>query len=282
MDGSNAAQVAYWNDRAADTWTALQERLDRSFADITALILARAAAAPGERVLDVGCGCGDTTLALARAVAPGGAVLGVDVSRPMAARARARAEDAGLGHVRLEVDDAATHAFAPASVDLVASRFGVMFFADPAAAFANLRRAVRPGGRLAFVCWRAMALNRWMAAPFEAAAPLLPPPPPADPGAPGPFAFADAGRIREILAAAGWTEVAVDPADTQVTTAPPGEPDTALDYALRMGPLGRALAEAPADTRGRVEAAVAAALEPFHTETGTVLPAAVWLVSARA
>ncbi|MGD0102741.1 MAG: class I SAM-dependent methyltransferase [Rhodopila sp.] len=150
----NSAQIAYWNDRAAVTWTAFQERLDVLFEPLTALALDAAGPAKGEHAIDVGCGCGATVLALADRVGPSGQVLGLDVSNPMAARARERIAASGLTNVQIMVSDAATHDFAGAGVDLLFSRFGVMFFADPVAAFANLHRAVRPGGRLLCAAWR--------------------------------------------------------------------------------------------------------------------------------
>ena len=276
----NAAQIAYWNDRAAQTWTVFQERLDRAFAGLTARALAKAAVQPGERVLDIGCGCGDTTLALARAAGPGGRVLGVDVSGPMAARARERIAAAGLGQATVVVDDAAAHPFRP-DADLLFSRFGVMFFDEPAAAFANLRRAMRPGGRLAFCCWRPLADNPWFSVPLAAARPLLPPEPPSDPLVPGPFAFADPGRVRAVLEEAGWTDVAVEPGDTPIQMAAPGKLDDAVTMAMGVGALARAAMEAPDALRTKLEEVVRAALAPLDGPEGFRLPGAVWLVTAR-
>src|SRR5262249_38336345 len=150
-------------------------------------------------VLDVGCGCGDSTVDLARRVAPDGTVVGMDISAVMLERARQTAREQGV-NARFEHADAQTHAFAPASFDVLFSRFGVMFFADPTAAFANLRSALRPGGKLAFVCWQSLAENPWMLVPLGAAFQIIPPPPMPAPDAPGPFAFADQSRVRSILA----------------------------------------------------------------------------------
>ena len=189
-ESNNAAQVAYWNDKAAVTWTALQDRLDAMFAPLTLRALDAASPKPGDHVVDIGCGCGATVLELASRVGPEGSVLGVDVSKPMAARARERIAAAKLGNAQIQVSDASVHNFEAGRADLLFSRFGVMFFADPSAAFTNLRRALRPGGRLLFAAWRPMAENSWFSVPLAAAADLLPPSPPLEPDAPGPFAFA--------------------------------------------------------------------------------------------
>ena len=219
----NAAQIAYWNDRAAVTWTAMQDRLDAMFTPLTAIVVDAAAPAAGERVIDVGCGCGATVLELARRVGPDGRVLGVDVSEPMAARAQERIAAAGFGNAEVKVSDASTFGFAAGQADLLFSRFGVMFFADPAAAFANLRRGMRPGGRLLFACWRPMIDNPWFLVPTQAAAHLLPPAPAMEPNAPGPFAFADADRVRRILGTAGWSDVVLTRQDVPMRVAGPAK-----------------------------------------------------------
>ena len=278
----NADQVTYWNDKAGATWTALQERLDALFAPLTQAAMAAAAPRPGEHAIDIGCGCGATVLELARHAGPGGHVLGIDVSEPMAARARARIAEAGLGNAEVAVFDAAAHAFPAGDADLLFSRFGVMFFADPVAAFANLRKAMRPGGRLLFAAWRPLADNPWFAVPLQAGGPLLPPQPPTSPDAPGPFAFADAGRVRRILGEAGWHGVGAVRQDAPMRFAGPGQIEEATEFATRVGPLARALAEAGDDVRARVREAVSQALHPYDGPDGIALPGSVWLVSAQA
>lgn len=278
----NADQIAYWNDRAAETWTAFQERLDALFTPLTGLALDAAAPAPGERVLDIGCGCGATVLALAERVGPTGHVLGLDVSEPMSARARERIAAGRIGNAEVIVADAANRAFATADTDLLFSRFGVMFFADPVTAFANLRRTMRPGGRLLCAAWRPLAENPWFNVPLNAGLPLLPPPPPSDPHAPGPFAFADRARTEGILTSAGWRDVSLTPHDVQMRFAGAGEVEQATEFATRVGALARMLAEVDREVRKTVREAVAKALAAYDSPDGINLTGAIWLIAARA
>ncbi|HRD46456.1 MAG TPA: class I SAM-dependent methyltransferase [Caulobacter sp.] len=276
-DAANADQIAYWNAQAGETWAAQQEKLDRQIAPLGHAAIDALQPQAGERLIDIGCGCGQTTLELAGEIGPGGSVLGVDISRPMLDIARRR--DAGAANVAFLEADAQTHVFEPGAADGVFSRFGVMFFADPTVAFANIRKALKPGGRLAFVCWRPLAFNDWMRVPMAAALAHVPPlPAPADPHAPGPFAFADAERVRTILAGAGFTGVDIAPYDTFVG----GHPlEDAVTLSLKVGPLGMLLRENP-DKRDAVIGAVRDALAPHEGLDGVMLPAAVWIVTATA
>jgi SAM-dependent methyltransferase len=278
--GPNAEQVRYWNETAGPKWVALAPVLDAHIAPFGARAVERSGARAGERALDVGCGCGDTTLALARRVAPGGTVVGIDVSAPMLARARERAAEAALAGLRFVEADAQTHPFPPASFDLVFSRFGVMFFADPPAAFRNLRTALRPGGRLAFVCWQGLAENPWLRVPLQAVARhvALPPPPP--PEAPGPLALADANRVRAVLAAAGFADVAVDPLRETLVIAG-GDLEPATEFLLAVGPASAALRAAGVDAGPEVRRTVRDALAPFATDGRVRMPAAAWIVTGR-
>ena len=278
----NAAQIAYWNEQAASTWTAFQERIDAVFAPLTAIAMEAAAPAPGERVIDVGCGCGATVLELAHRVAPGGHVLGLDVSAPMSSRARERIAAAELGNATVLLADASVHAFAPGEADLVFSRFGVMFFAEPVPAFATLRRATRQGGRLLFAAWRPLADNSWFAVPLEVGSRHLAPQPPSEPDAPGPFAFADADRVRGILTEAGWRDVVLDRQDVPMRLAAADHLEAATEFVTRVGPLARVLAEADPEVRLHVRHDVAEALQTWNGPDGIVLGGSVWLVSARA
>jgi len=276
-ESANADQVAYWNETAGETWASMQDRLDRQLDGLGARAMAALAPRPGERVIDVGCGNGATSLALARAVGPAGAVLGLDISRPMLAVARDRAAQAGLVQVEFREADAQTESLGQGGYDAIFSRFGVMFFADPAAAFTNLRAALKPGGRLAFVCWRPLMENPWMTLPLAAAMKHLPAPPePPDPNAPGPFAFADPARVRAILAAAGFSAVDIQPHGEGIGG---NGLDEAVELALRVGPLGRALNDYP-HLRPVVVDDIRAALAPHLTPDGVKLPGAVWIVTA--
>lgn len=276
--GANADQIAYWNAQAGETWAAWQERLDRQIEPLGRRAMEALAPRAGERIIDIGCGCGQTTLELAGQVGPSGDVLGVDVSAPMLAVAARRPTNAGAGGARFRQADAQVFAFEPAGADAAFSRFGVMFFADPLAAFANIRTGLTQGGRLAFVCWRCVADNPFMTLPFAAALPFLPePPPPTDPLAPGPFAFADGERLRGILEAAGFNDIALTAHDQAIGA---GNLEESTETALRIGPLGRILREQPA-LESMVRAAVRAALAPHATPAGVLIASASWIVTAK-
>ncbi|HSZ52436.1 MAG TPA: class I SAM-dependent methyltransferase [Caulobacteraceae bacterium] len=275
---ANQAQVDYWNTSAGPVWVEFQERLDRQLDPLGLAASAALAVGAGEHVLDIGCGCGHTTLVLAGAVGSHGRVVGVDVSRPMLEIARRRA--AANGAIEFLEGDAQTLDMraegGAEGFDAAYSRFGVMFFANPTAAFRNIRHAIRPGGRLGFVCWRALSENLWMRGPVEAAAPFLPPSAPPDPEAPGPFAFADGARVRRILEAAGWGGVEIRPHDVPIGAG--GLEDT-LTLMMRVGPLGAALREAP-EAAPRVMDAVRGFLARHERPDGVRLPAAAWIVTA--
>jgi SAM-dependent methyltransferase len=282
MTNANSEQRSYWNQQVGPVWVAYQERLDRQIGPHGERALAALAAKPGERILDLGCGCGDSSLSLAERVAPGGQVLGLDLSEPMLVRARERAAAAGLANVSFRAADAQTAKLEPASFDAAFSRFGVMFFADPVAAFGNVWGALRPGGRLAFVCWRPVAENDWVLVPMAAAAPYLPLPPPAAPDAPGPFSFGAAERVRRILEAARFEAIRIEPAELPMAPGG-GDLDEAADTFLEVGPVASALRAMKADDslREKVRLAVRAAFEP-HLRAGRVeLGSAIWLVQAR-
>jgi len=268
----NAEMIEYWNGDGGKRWITARDRMDRSLAAISDTLIAFAEPRRGERVLDIGCGCGTTTIELARRT--GVPAFGVDISAPMLEVARERAgKDASF-----VVADASSYAFEP-GFHLVFSRFGVMFFSDPVAAFANIRRAVKPGGRLAFACWRALEHNTWAAAPLAAARPLLPPAPPIDPLAPGPFAFADGERLCRILASAGFRDASVAAHASKMWL---GDTlDEAVTEILTIGPLARLAAELPDATRAQIRERVSAALAPYVAPDGVALPAAVWLAGAK-
>jgi SAM-dependent methyltransferase len=279
--GPNAEQIEYWNETAGPKWVDFRDLIDDQIAPLGVRAMERAGIAPGDRVLDVGCGCGQSTLELGRRVGPQGSVLGVDISTVMLARARELARAAGLSHVRFENVDAQTERFPADSLDLVYSRFGVMFFSDPPAAFGNLRAGLRPDGRLAFVCWQGLSENPWMLVPVMAAAQHVALPPPPAPDAPGPFAFADAERVRGILTIAGFADVAFEGVNETLTIGGGRDLDEAVEFLLQMGPTGRLLRDADPGLRPRVAAAVREALLPYRTENGIRMASASWIVTAR-
>src|SRR6185369_10664041 len=199
MMADNSEQIAEWNGALGQRWVAMQREVDRIVAPFGDAALKVAAPQPGERVIDIGCGCGDTAIDIARIVGATGSVLGIDVSQPMLEVARSRGAQANCPHLAFRNSDA-SEAELPANVDLLFSRFGVMFFSEPAAALSHLRKSLRTGGRCVFVCWRAPRDNAWAITPLVAAREAMGvTPPPADPNAPGPFAFADEDRVRMIL-----------------------------------------------------------------------------------
>jgi len=271
----NTQQIEFWNGPGGQKWAQLNDSTELMLSYITAALMPFAAAKPGERVLDIGCGCGTTSTALAQSVGAGGAVTGVDISKPMLEVARKRA-GANMNFVEA---DASAHAFKP-EYDLIFSRFGVMFFADPKAAFANIRTALKPGGRVAFVCWRSPLENAWAARPLAVAMDLLPPQETVDPTAPGPFAFADRARLTSILTGAGFKDVKLEPLDT--VSGMGATADQAAAASLNIGPLSRAAGGLDDGTKAKIHARVREALAEFKTPAGITPPAACWLVSARA
>jgi len=281
--GPNAEQIAYWNQQGGPKWVTHQRLLDEQIAPLGLAAMDRAGVAPGERILDVGCGCGQTTLQLAERVGAGGSVTGIDISAPMLARARERAAQQGVPDLRFLEADAQEAELGTSAFDLIFSRFGVMFFADPKAAFANLRASLDPAGRVAFVCWQGLERNAWMAVPMRAAAPHLGPLPPPAPDAPGPLAFADPGRVRSILTGAGFREVAIEPLEGSLVVAGAGSgPEQAAGFLLQAGPLARALRDAPEASLARIAAAVRDAIAPHATPNGVMMGYGAWIVLARA
>jgi SAM-dependent methyltransferase len=266
-----------WGSRRGEAWVEAQALVDRLFRPFEQRLADDVAAIGARRVLDVGCGTGSTTIAVARAMPPGGRSVGVDISAPMieAARARAERERVPATFVRA---DAQTHAFEPAGFDAIVSRFGVMFFDDSVQAFANLRRAASAGAAARMIVWRSAADNPFMTVAERAAAPLLPNLPARKPGEPGQFAFGDPERVRGILARSGWSQIDIRPLDVECTM-----PETDLaPYFTRLGPVGTALPEVDAATRARVIETVRAAFEPYVRGTEVRFDAACWMVAARA
>jgi ubiquinone/menaquinone biosynthesis C-methylase UbiE len=273
-----ADQAAYWNGPGARRWTGRDETPDAVFAPIAEMLCARARVAPGERVIDVGCGCGGTTLELAARVGAAGRAIGLDISAPMIARARERAGAASAAEFILA--DAAAHEFAPQWADLLFSRFGVMFFADPVLAFANLRKGLARGGRAVFACWREATRNPWQTIALKAACRHVPRLPELGPEDPGPFSFADEARVRRILSEAGFERIALTPVDLELDIAAGGGLEAAVAALQRIGAASRALEGQPDDRRAAALAAIRAVLAPHQRGMSLPLGAAIWIVEA--
>lgn len=274
-----AAEAAanYWRGDGADTWTRMQAQLDALTAPITDALLERADLKPGYRVLDVGCGAGGPTIVMAARVAPGGRVCGIDISGPMLEQARARVTPPEVA-VEFFEGDAQTFAFL-ADFDRIVSQVGVMFFADPAAAFSNLRGAGRAGARIAWVCWRPLVENTWLLTPLSAAFQSLPPRDTArGPQAPNPYSLAEEGRLLGLLATAGFRDIAVSPLDVSIRAASVSD---YIDTLSQLYPLKGALDGRPPGEVAVAREAMAQALEPFTDERGLNLPAACWVAEAR-
>ncbi|HKS19402.1 MAG TPA: methyltransferase domain-containing protein [Bradyrhizobium sp.] len=275
----NADQIAYWNGPGGQRWAERQAAQDILLAPVLDILIDRAGLKAGERIVDIGCGSGATSIAFARKVGPSGQVIGIDVSAPMLARARASAP------TDLPVDfvlaDATVYRFDSAGFDLLASRFGVMFFADPALSFANMRKALRPSGRLVFACWREPRENPFFMAPLQAAYKHVPKLPQLGLEDPGPFAFASEERVRRILTAAGFTGIDMEPCALSLDAAIGRGLDGAVQSALDIGPASRALEGQPAELRAAAAQSIREALTPFARGDAVLLPASIWIVTAR-
>lgn len=284
---ANEAMRERWNGEVGRSWVEQQERMDRSLIPFAQAVLGAGSPFPGDRVLDVGCGCGATTLSFSHLVGETGWVTGVDLSAPMLARAAERAGLLGFTNVEFVEADAqtwqpsATGPGGAAGYDLVASRFGVMFFDQPVEAFANLLRCTRTGGRLAAVVWRSLAENPWNAVPLAVVQAVRPDgPPPPDPRQPGPFAFGSDLRVHAVLDAAGWADVRVEPFDAPMRLG--ATLAEAVDRSVSGSNVAAVLAGADDATLQAARAAVGDALAPYASDAGVSLPGAAWVVTARA
>lgn len=282
---ANSEQERFWNQVAGPVWVANEIEIEdhtRPFGDAALQV---AGPLDGEAVLDVGCGCGSTTVALAHAVGGSGSVLGIDLSAPMLARAEQRASASAAGRTEFRRLDAQVADLGAAAFDLVFSRFGVMFFADPVAGFANLRRALRPQGRLVFCCWQASSANPWMSLVNRAALQAfdLPAPPPEGPG---PFALADAARTTALLRSAGFGTVEAHSDARQVHLGRGQSLEDWVHGRLLMGPARPSYLDAPPEHQREVRATIAGQLvghlaDPEDPEGGLLMEGAAWVVHAR-
>jgi SAM-dependent methyltransferase len=274
----NADQIAYWNGPGGQRWADRQQSQDVVLAPVADVLIDRARPKAGERIIDIGCGAGATTVAFAQKVSSSGRVLGLDVSAPMLARAREVAPQ-GLP-VEFLLADATVYPFEPVSFGLLASRFGVMFFAEPALSFTNMRKALKPSGRLAFACWRDPRDNPFFMAPLQAVYKHVPKLPPLGPEDPGPFSFASEARVHGVLGAAGFTGIAMEPCDLELDVAVGRGLDAAVQGALEIGPASRALQDQPADLRTAATNSIREALMPFAKGQSVLLRASIWIVTA--
>jgi SAM-dependent methyltransferase len=269
-------QIEAWNGPMGQQWAASEARTERNLAAVTQALLGAAKPVAGERVLDIGCGCGGSSVAFAAAVGPEGRVLGADVSAPMLEVAKGTAP----ANAEYVLADAAACPFEAARFDLLVSRFGVMFFGDPDAVFGNLHRAMKPGGRVAFACWRPVAENPWVRVPMGALRQVLPSmPPPAGAEEPGPFAFGDQARVTRILTAGGFSAPAFERFDFDMRFPP--DPAVAANGIVQIGPAGRVMREQSEEVRAGAMAAIAEAIAPFVKGDHIALGGAIWLVTAR-
>jgi len=275
VDPSNTEQARAWDGDEGAHWAANADRYDRSVADYQVRFLEASSIDPSDRVLDIGCGTGQTTLDAAR-IARSGSALGVDLSGEMIEIAKGRAAGEGLGNATFEQADAQIHPFEAGGFDVAISRTGAMFFGDPVAAFTNIGRALRPAGRLALLTWQPVPDNEWIReiATAMAAGRELPTPPPE---APGPFSFSDPGRVRSILTDAGFREVSLEPMTGRMYFGPAAEEA----YHFLVGVAGWMLKGLDADGRSRALGALRASIDAHESADGVTYNSATWLISAK-
>jgi SAM-dependent methyltransferase len=280
---ANEEQIEYWNGDAGKRWADCDALMERILSPITAALLEHADLGGCRTALDVGCGGGSQSVQLARRLGPGSSVTGIDISAPMleVAREKAGASGPDCGNLEFVQADASSFTFEPRSFDLLFSRFGVMFFDDPRAAFANMATALRPGARVAFACWRGLRDNDWAWLPLQTALKHVPPPEPPDPHAPGPFAFADEARVTDILSGAGLTNIDMQKHATTMVFGNDSTLEEAVTNLARIGPLSRLLAEQPGEVEGRVIAELGIDLQSYFSDGALRLPGSVWFVTAR-
>ena len=288
MTIKNATQIEFWNGETGQNWVSHDALMEAMLQPLGEAVMDSLSLQPGEHVLDIGCGCGHTSLNLADRIGAEGSVTGIDISAPMLAVARQLAaehnagQNAGHNSVQFVEADAQTHTFTPEMYDAVFSRFGVMFFEDPVAAFANIRRSLRPSARLAFCCWQPRAVNPFMTVPAMAALELLPAPPEIPPRTPGPFAFEEADYVTEILNKAAFEHVAVTPLRQPLTFGRGLSLEDIVERLVQIGPIAQMVREAPKDLRQPVRDKVVDAVAPFYQDgSGMTLEGQFWLVTAK-
>jgi len=281
--GENAEQIEYWNGQAGENWTDRNAEMDAMLRPLGATAIERAAPKKGERILDIGCGCGGTTLDMVELVGSDGRVVGVDISDPMLSLANSKVQrlSEGLRAVpSFQLADASDFEFPLGSFDLLFSRFGVMFFADPRAAFANMRTALRPKGRLTFLCWGPPAENAWVMTPLMAAREHLPPTEPMDPKAPGPFAFSDESYVRDILGTAGFSNIGFEATSPVMKMGRGQSLEETAEFFMELGPVSRALVDQADSLRTQVKGAIVKAIADRYKDGFVELDGRCWIVTA--
>ncbi len=275
----NEEQIRYWNEVAGKVWVERQDLLDRLIGPFGAKAIDGARFKAGESVLDIGCGTGQTTVDIARRVAPGGRVVGLDISRPMLAAARRRQTPSGAVTIDFREGDAQVATIERGAYDVVFSRFGVMFFSDPVAAFKNLHGALRPSGRLAILCWQPLPRNPWVAGPLQALAAVLPMPAPPPPDAPGPHSLGDPNRVKDILGSAGFRDIGLEGIEDDLTVGD-GRVEPTVDFLLTTGPCARMLKDAPPETAEKARSTLRAFFRGIAQDGKVKQRGATWLVTA--
>lgn len=275
-DATHAHEMdRYWNEEGGERWVRYLDRLEGMLSELAGTLVAAVDPQPGGRVLDIGCGGGPTSAVYAERVQPDGIVLGVDISETILTVARTRFGH--LANLRFDTADAGTCDFEAGSFDVITSRFGVMFFPEPVAAFSNIRRAGRDGARLCFLCWRRPDENPWMTAAAQAAFRYVTPPEKPQPGDPGPFSLGDPELLLATLTQAGFRDISNEPIDTTIHLGPV---DEALDWLTNMGPAAAPLKDAADGPRSEAIGAMRAVLTANATGGDVQMPGAVWLVRA--
>ena len=281
----NKNQIEFWNGETGRNWVAYDALMEAMLQPIGEAVLDTLHFEPHARALDIGCGCGHPTLSLATRIGSGGSVTGVDISAPMLAVAQELTATSAAGRAKVEFleGDAQVHPFEPATFEHVFSRFGVMFFDDPVAAFRNIHRALTASGTLAFCCWQSRTVNPFMTVPAQAALELLPPPPEMPPQAPGPFAFAEPDYVHFILSQSGFSDISVMPLSHDLVFGAGLPLSEIVEHLVKIGPIAQMVREAPDVLQQPVRERVATALTPFFTEDGGInLEGQFWQVTANA
>ena len=281
-EGPNSEEIDYWNGQAGQNWVNENRLTDIMYQPFGDRAVARAEPTSGERILDIGCGCGTTTMKLAKLVAPGGAITALDASSVMLDVARKRTVSATVP-INIVNADAETYALESGSYDLMFSQFGVMFFSNPTAAFSNFHRALKPGGRISFVCWRGPKRNPFMMVPFNAVRHFMPELAPPDPDAPAsPLSFASREKVEKMLADAGFVDVKLDPFETDASMGEGSlEECTRYIVAFAGGTVGAVIRGAGEENTAAIISALQTGLAPYHKDNRVKLGASAWIVSAR-